>query len=351
MGKIVERKKLKEILCISEPDISFNLILKETKLMKIVVLDGYTLNPGDLSWDGLKQLGEVTIYDRTPKEKVLERSKDAEVILSNKTPVGEDVIRQLPSLKFIGVLATGFNVIDVEAAKKQSVIVANVPGYGTDSVVQMTFALLLELCQHVQRHSDSVMDGGWANSADWCYWNFPLTELVGKTIGIIGFGRIGEKVGDVATAFGMNVIGASRHHTDQSHRKNFRWAPVPELLKQCDIVSIHCPLFPETQGLINKESLQTMKKSAFLLNTSRGPIIVDQDLADALNNDVIAGAGIDVLSVEPPPKDNPLFGAKNCIITPHIAWATKEARGRLMDMVIANLKAFIDGKPVNVVNK
>lgn len=319
--------------------------------MKIVVLDGYTLNPGDLSWDGLKQLGEVTIYDRTPKEKVLERSKDAEVILSNKTPVGEDVIRQLPSLKFIGVLATGFNVIDVEAAKKQSVIVANVPGYGTDSVVQMTFALLLELCQHVQRHSDSVMDGGWANSADWCYWNFPLTELVGKTIGIIGFGRIGEKVGDVATAFGMNVIGASRHHTDQSHRKNFRWAPVPELLKQCDIVSIHCPLFPETQGLINKESLQTMKKSAFLLNTSRGPIIVDQDLADALNNDVIAGAGIDVLSVEPPPKDNPLFGAKNCIITPHIAWATKEARGRLMDMVIANLKAFIDGKPVNVVNK
>ncbi len=327
------------------------LILKETKLMKIVVLDGYTLNPGDLSWDGLKQIGEVIIYDRTPKEKVLERSKDAEVILSNKTPVGEDIIMQLPSLKFIGVLATGFNVIDIEAAKKQSVIVANVPGYGTDSVVQMTFALLLELCQHVQRHSDSVMDGGWANSADWCYWNFPLIELVGKTIGIIGFGRIGQKVGDVATAFGMNIIGASRHHTDQSHRKNFRWASIPELLEQCDIVSIHCPLFPETQGLINKESLQTMKKSAFLLNTSRGPIIVDQDLADALNNDLIAGAGIDVLSVEPPSKDNPLFGAKNCIITPHIAWATKEARGRLMDMVIGNLKAFIDGKPVNVVNK
>lgn len=319
--------------------------------MKIVVLDGYTLNPGDLSWDGLKQLGEVVIYDRTPKEKVLERSKDAEVILSNKTPVGEDIISQLPSLKFIGVLATGFNVIDVEAAKKQSIIVANVPGYGTDSVVQMTFALLLELCQHVQRHSDSVMDGGWAKSADWCYWNFPLIELVGKTIGIIGFGRIGEKVGDVATAFGMNIIGASRHHTDQSQRKNFRWAPIPELLEQCDIVSIHCPLFPETQGLINKESLQTMKRSAFLLNTSRGPIIVDQDLAEALNNGVIAGAGIDVLSIEPPPKDNPLFGAKNCIITPHIAWATKEARSRLMDMVIANLKAFSDGKPVNVVNK
>jgi glycerate dehydrogenase len=319
--------------------------------MKIVVLDGYTLNPGDLSWDALKQLGEVVIYDRTPRELVLERSKDAEVILSNKTPLGADIIKQLPSLKFIGVLATGFNVIDIQAAKEQSVIVANVPGYGTDSVVQMTFALLLELCQHVQRHSDSVMGGDWAASADWCYWNFPLIELVGKTIGIIGFGRIGQKVGDVATAFGMNIIGSSRHQTDQTQRKNFRWAPIPELLEQSDIVTIHCPLFPETQGLINKDSLKTMKKSAFLLNTSRGPIIVDQDLADALNNDVIAGAGIDVLSAEPPPKDNPLFGAKNCIITPHIAWATKEARTRLMGMVVDNLTSFINGNPVNVVNK
>lgn len=318
--------------------------------MKIVVLDGYALNPGDLSWDALRQLGEVTIYDRTAREQVAERSKDAEVILLNKTPLGADVIKQLPSLKFIGVLATGFNVIDIEAAKHQSIIVANVPGYGTDSVVQMTFALLLELCQHVQRHSDSVMEGGWVASADWCYWNFPLIELVGKTIGVIGFGRIGQKVGDVATAFGMNVIGSSRHQSDQSHRKNFKWASIPELLVQSDIISIHCPLFPETQGLINKDSLKTMKKSAFLLNTSRGPIIVDKDLADALNNDVIAGAGIDVLSAEPPPSDNPLFGAKNCIITPHIAWATKEARTRLMDMVIDNLKAFMDGKPVNVVN-
>jgi glycerate dehydrogenase len=319
--------------------------------MKIVVLDGYTLNPGDLSWDALKKLGDVTIYDRTPQHQVLERSKDAGVILSNKTPVREDVIKQLPSLQFIGVLATGFNVIDVDAAKKQSIIVANVPGYGTESVVQMTFALLLELCQHVQRHSDSVMDGAWAKSADWCYWNFPLIELAGKTLGIIGFGRIGQKVGDVATAFGMNIIGSSRHQSDQQHRKNFRWAPIPELLEQCDIVSIHCPLFPETQGLINKDSLGTMKKSAFLLNTSRGQIIVDQDLADALNNDVIAGAGIDVLSAEPPLKDNPLFGAKNCIITPHIAWATREARTRLMDMAVDNLKAFISGNPVNVVNK
>ena len=235
-------------------------------------------------------------------------------------------------------------------AKVRGVIVANVPGYGTTSVVQMTFALLLELCHHVQRHSDTVMEGKWASSADWCYWDFPLVELSGKTIGIIGFGRIGQQVGDVATAFGMNIIGNSRTQTDQSRRKNFKWASIPELLKQSDIVSIHCPLFPETKGLINKESLNWMKKSSFLLNTSRGPIIVDEELADALNNDLIAGAGIDVLSVEPPSKDNPLFKAKNCIITPHIAWATKEARVRLMNITIKNLAAFLNGNPVNVVN-
>lgn len=319
--------------------------------MKIVVLDGFTLNPGDLSWETLQQLGELTVYDRTPQDKVVERSAGAEVILSNKVPLGEDILKQLPALKFIGVLATGFNVIDIEAAKKQSVIVCNVPGYGTDSVVQMTFALLLELCQHVQRHSDSVMKGDWAASADWCYWNFPLVELANKTMGIIGFGSIGQEVGVVAAAFGMNVLGASRHHTDQSHRKNFAWASIPDLLNQSDVVSIHCPLSPETKGLINKDSLHTMKNTAFLINSSRGPIIVDEDLADALNNDVIAGAGIDVLSAEPPPADNQLFRAKNCIITPHIAWATKEARLRLMNMVVANLKAFIEGNPVNVVNK
>jgi glycerate dehydrogenase len=195
------------------------------------------------------------------------------------------------------------------------------------------------------------MEGKWARSADWCFWDYPLVELAGKTIGIIGFGRIGRQVGDVATAFGMNIIGNSRTQTDQSHRKNFRWADVPELLEQSDVVSIHCPLLPDTKGLIDKESLRRMKKTSFLLNTSRGPIIVDEDLADALNNDVIAGAGIDVLSVEPPPKDNPLFKAKNCIITPHIAWATKEARERLMDITVNNLIAFINGNPVNVVNK
>lgn len=319
--------------------------------MKIVVLDGYTLNPGDLSWDGLQQLGEVTVYDRTPGDKVLERSREAEVLLTNKTPLGRDTIKQLPALKFIGVLATGYNIIDIEAAKRQSVLVANVPAYGASSVAQLTFALLLELCHHVQRHSDSVMEGKWTRSPDFCFWDFPLMELAGKTMGIIGFGKIGQKAGDLATAFGMNILAAGRHHSDQSHRKNFRWAAVPELLSASDVVSLHCPLSPETKGLINKESLRLMKRSAVLLNTSRGALLVDEDLADALNNGVIAGAGLDVLSVEPPSGDNPLFGAKNCLITPHIAWATKEARTRLMDMTIGNLSAFIAGKPVNVVNK
>jgi len=319
--------------------------------MKIVVLDGYALNPGDISWDGLKKLGEVDLYDRTMPDQLLERSKGANVLLSNKTPISGAVINQLPGLKYIGVLATGYNIIDVEAAKKRGIIVANVPGYGTASVVQLTFALLLELTQRVQRHSDSVMNGDWARSADFSYWNYPLVELAGKTIGIIGFGNIGQKVGDVATAFAMNIIGNSRTRTDQSARKNFRWADIPELLEQSDVVSIHCPLFPETKGLINAENLKRMKSSAYLLNTSRGQIVVDQDLADALNNGVIAGAGIDVLSVEPPAADNPLFKAKNCIITPHIAWATKEARVRLMDSVVTNLSAFLNGSPVNVVNK
>ena len=319
--------------------------------MKIVVLDGYTLNPGDLNWDGLKSFGDIDIYDRTPPDKVVERATGAQVVFTNKTPIGEEMLNELPDLKFIGVLATGYNVINTDVAKAKGVIVSNVPGYGTTAVVQMTFALLLELCLHVQRHSDAVMDGKWARSADWCFWDYPLVELSGKTIGIIGFGRIGQQVGDLATAFGMQIIAAGRTETDQSHRKNFRWAPVTELLAESDVVSIHCPLFPETKGLINKTSLKTMKRSAFLLNTSRGPIIVDEDLADALNNNVIAGAGIDVLSVEPPSKDNPLFKAKNCIITPHIAWATKEARERLMAITIQNLSAFVNGKPENVVNR
>jgi len=319
--------------------------------MNIVILDGYTLNPGDLSWEGLKKLGFLTVHDRTAPADVVSRSKDADLIFTNKTPVDAAALEQLPKLKYIGVLATGYNIVDIDAAKKRGIIVANVPGYGTSSVVQMTFALLLELTLHVQRHSDSVREGKWSRSIDFCYWDFPLVELAGKTIGIIGLGHIGSKVADVATAFDMKVIGNSRTRTDQSHRKNFRWAEIPDLLETSDVVSIHCPLFPETRGLINKKSLALMKKTAFLLNTSRGPIIVDEDLADALNREVIAGAGIDVLSTEPPPAGNPLFTAKNCIITPHISWATKEARSRMMDIAVANLEAFLAGKPVNIVNK
>lgn len=318
--------------------------------MKIVILDGNATNPGDLNWDSLKKLGELIVYDRTPKEEITERAKGATIVITNKTPIGKEEINQLPDLKYIGVIATGFNIIDIVAAKEKGIIVTNVPGYSTSSVVQLVFALLLEQCHHVQRHSDSVMDGKWSRSLDFSFWDFPLVELSGKTIGIIGFGSIGQAVADVATAFGMNVIGSSRRQTDQSARKNFRWAEISELLKESDVVSIHCPLTPETQNLINKESLKTMKRSAFIINTARGPIINELDLADALNNDVIAGAGIDVLSVEPPAADNPLFNTKNCLITPHIAWATLESRARSIDIAVNNISSFINGNPVNIVN-
>lgn len=319
--------------------------------MKIVVLDGYTLNPGDLRWSRLEQLGDLKVYDRTPADLVYDRTKEATIVFTNKVPVSAEVIHKLSSLKYIGVLATGYNIVDIEAAKQKGIVVTNVPGYSTASVAQLTFALLLELCLHVQRHSDAVLEGKWSHSKDFCFWDYPLVELAGKTIGIIGFGTIGKQVADIATAFGMKVLGQSRTQTDQSHRNNFKWASLDELLQSSDVVSIHCPLTPETKGLINKDSLQKMKDSAFLINTSRGPIVVDQDLADALNNNVISGAGIDVLPVEPPPADNPLFKTKNCLITPHIGWATKEARVRLMDSVVNNISAFLSGNPVNVVNK
>jgi glycerate dehydrogenase len=319
-------------------------------IMKFVVLDGYTLNPGDLSWDELNTLGEVVLYDRTPSDKILERSAGAEVLLTNKTPLTESTINSLPDLRYIGVLATGYNIVDISAAKRRNIIVTNVPAYSTMSVAQLVFALILELCQHVQKQSDSVMDGKWAQSPDFSYSDFPLMELSGKTFGIIGFGTIGKKVADIASVFGMNIIASSRNRSDQSERKNFRWAELSEVLEQSDVVSIHCPLTPETKGLINSESLNRMKRSAFLINTSRGPVVEEQDLADALNNGIIAGAGIDVLSSEPPAKDNPLFNAKNCLITPHIAWATKEARVRLMDVAVSNVAAFIQGNPVNVVS-
>ncbi|ANE51055.1 D-2-hydroxyacid dehydrogenase [Flavisolibacter tropicus] len=318
--------------------------------MKIVVLDGYTLNPGDLDGSALQSLGDVTIHDRTPADKVLERAQMAEILVTNKTVLNASHIQQLPQLKYIGVLATGYNVVDVEAAKQKSIPVTNVPGYSSASVAQLTFALILELCHHVQKHSDSVREGKWSQSKDFCFWDYPLIELAGKTIGIIGMGDIGSQVADISTAFGMNIIGASRTQKGQTHRTNFRWASIEGLLDQSDIVSLHTPLVAETKGLINRSNLQRMKRSAFLINTSRGPLVMDKDLADALNTGVIAGAGIDVLSMEPPSADNPLLSAKNCIITPHIAWATKEARTRLMDVAVKNIAAFLEGKPVNVVN-
>jgi glycerate dehydrogenase len=318
--------------------------------MKIVVLDGYTLNPGDLSWHALKNFGEVEIYDRTPEEEITARCQGAAIVLTNKVPLSRDTLNGLPSLKYIGVLATGYNVVDIDAAKDNGIVVANVPGYGTASVVQLTFALLLELCHHVQQHSDAVRRGKWSQSPDFSFWDYPLVELAGKTMGIIGLGDIGKKVADVAAAFGMNVLASSRTQTDQSSRKNFRWTTIDHLLEEADVVSLHCPLTPETKGLINQNKLARMKRSSFLLNTSRGPLLIEQDLADALNSDVIAGAGLDVLSMEPPSANNPLLHAKNCIVTPHIAWATKEARTRLMNMVVNNVAAFLNGKPVNIVN-
>ena len=319
--------------------------------MKITVLDGFTTNPGDLSWDELGRLGDLKVFDRTPRELTVERSAGSDILLTNKTVLEADILRSLPDLRYVGVMATGYNVIDTAEARRLGITVTNIPAYSTTSVAQLTFALMLELCFHVQRHSDSVMAGKWSDSPDFTFRDFPLTELSGLTIGIIGFGNIGRKVCEIAIAFGMKVIATSPSRKDAPQCPGFEWAETDELLSRSDIVSIHCPLTPETAGLINMNSLKMMKKSAFLINTSRGPIIVGQDLADALNEGIIAGAGLDVLAAEPPAADNPLLKAKNCIITPHIAWATLESRRRLMDQAVKNVKAFLAGSPVNVVNK
>ena len=315
--------------------------------MKIVVLDGYALNPGDLNWEGLKKLGDVEIHDRTESQRILERAKDAELVFSNKTLLSAELLRQLPKLKYVGVLATGYNCVDIKAAKELGITVTNIPTYGTASVAQFVFALVLELCHNVKRHHDAVAAGQWATSNDWTFWLTPLIELEGKVIGIVGLGRIGRQVARIASAFGMRVIA-----TDQVPitEPGVQATTLEKLLAEADVVSLHCPLFPETQGLMNRTRLATMKRSAFLINTSRGPLIVDQDLANALNAEVIAGAGLDVLSVEPPVGDNPLFKAKNCLVTPHIAWATKEARSRLMDIAVKNAESFLGKQPVNVVN-
>jgi glycerate dehydrogenase len=314
---------------------------------KAVVLDGYALNPGDLSWDGLSEIADLTVHDRTPEALVVERCAGAAVAFTNKTPLSRESLRQLTELRYIGVLATGYNIVDVAAARERGVTVTNIPTYGTASVAQMVFALLLELCHHVQLHSDLVRAGEWASNPDWCFWRTPLIELEGKTMGIVGFGRIGRQVGQTADAFGMRVIANDSYQGNAPEYEGFRWAELGELLSESDVVSLHCPLFPETKGMMNAARLARMKRSAFLINTSRGPLIVEQDLADALNSETIAGAAVDVLPVEPPVNGSPLFAARNCLITPHIAWATKEARARLMDIAVSNLRCFLAGSPVN----
>ncbi len=318
---------------------------------KIVVLDGYTLNPGDLSWDELQTLGKCDIYDRTPADKVIERSKDADIILSNKVVIDKAIMDALTKLKYIGVLATGYNVIDIQTAKEKGIIVTNIPTYGTQSVAQMTFALILELAHHVGYHSETVKAGKWARCEDFCYWDKPLIELAGLTIGIIGFGRIGRAVANLAKAFGMQVIVYDINPPKQSDDlQDIKFAELDEIFRRSDIVSLHCPLTEQNREIVNANTLLKMKKDAFLINTSRGPLVNEQDLADALNKGEIAGAAVDVLSVEPPMQDNPLINAKNCYITPHIAWATRAARSRLMKIAIDNIKAFLAGQAQNVVN-
>jgi glycerate dehydrogenase len=317
--------------------------------MRIVVLDGYCLNPGDLSWESLRTVGDLEVYDRTAEDQVVPRASGAHLVLTNKAPLSAATLAQLPDLKYIGVLATGYNIVDVAAAKARGVVVCNIPTYGTASVAQFAFALLLELCHHVGAHSEAVRQGEWSRNADWSFWRFPLVELAGKTMGIIGLGRIGRQTAAIAHALGMRVVAHDSIQTHPPDHPGFAWLPVDRLLAESDVVSLHCPLTPENKGLIDRRRLAGMKKTALLLNTSRGPLVVDQDLADALNEGIIAGAGLDVLSVEPPPETNPLLRARNCIVTPHIAWATLEARERLLGIAVENVRAFLAGRPQNAV--
>lgn len=318
--------------------------------MKIVVLDGYAANPGDLSWEGMKVLGECTIYDRTAPEEVLERAAGAEAILTNKVIINADHMAALPELKYIGVLATGYNVVDTAAAKERGIVVTNIPSYSTASVAQMVFAHILNITQQVQHHSEEVHKGRWTNNKDFCFWDTPLMELREKKIGLVGLGNTGYTTARVAIGFGMQVYAL----TSKSHFQlppEIKKMDLDQLFSECDIISLHCPLTPETREMVNARRLGMMKPTAILINTGRGPLINEQDLADALNNGKIYAAGVDVLSTEPPCADNPLLTAKNCYITPHIAWASTAARERLMQIMLGNIKAYQDGKPVNVVNK
>ena len=317
--------------------------------MNIVVLDGYAANPGDLCWDELQALGECTIYDRTAPAEVLERAAGAEILLTNKTVLTAEHMAALPELKYIGVLATGYNIVDTTAAKERGIIVTNIPAYSTDSVAQMVFAHILNITQQVQHHSEEVHRGRWTASKDFCFWDTPLIELREKKLGIVGLGHTGFTTARIAIGFGMKVC-AYTSKTNFQLPPEIRKMELDELFRECDIISLHCPLTPETQGIINRETLARMKDGVFLLNTSRGPLVDEAALADALAGGKVAGAGLDVLAVEPPLVDNPLMARPNCLITPHIAWAPKESRQRLMDVAVANLKAWLNGAPQNVVN-
>ena len=320
--------------------------------MKIVILDGYTENPGDLSWDELGKLGELTVYDRTPvndEAEIIRRIGDAEVVFTNKTPISRATIDACPNMKFISMLATGYNVVDYVYAHEKGIPVTNVPSYGTAAVGQFAIAMLLEICHHVAHHSETVHQGKWSESIDWCYWDYPLIELDGKTLGIIGFGRIGRQTGKIAKALGMKVIAYDSFENDEG-RAIGEYVDLDTLLASSDVIALHCPLFPETQGIINKDTIAKMKDGVIILNNSRGPLVVEQDLADALNSGKVYAAGLDVVGTEPIDPNNPLLKARNCIITPHISWAPKESRQRIMDCAVENVKAYIAGAPINVVN-
>ena len=320
--------------------------------MKIVVLDGYAENPGDLSWAPLEALGEVTVYDRTSltdEEETIVRLSGAEIAVTNKTPITRRVIDACPRLRYITMLATGYNVVDAAYAREKGIPLSNIPTYGTAAVGQFAIALLLEICHHAAHHSGTVHAGKWAACADWCYWDYPLIELDGKTMGIIGFGRIGQQTGRIARALGMRVLACGSHPSD-SGRAIADYVELDALLAASDVIALHCPLFPETEGIINRETIRKMKDGVILLNNSRGPLVVEQDLADALNSGKVYAAGLDVVSTEPIREDNPLLTAKNCIITPHISWAPRESRQRIMDTAAQNIRAYLDGAPINVVN-
>lgn len=319
--------------------------------MKIIVLDGYTLNPGDISWEGLEKLGELTVYDRTRPEEIVQRIGDGEIVYTNKTPLTKETLKACPGIKFIGVLATGYNVVDVEAARALGIQVANIPTYGTAAVAQFAIGLLLELCHHIGEHSDCVKRGEWSSNPDWCFWKHPLVELAGKTMGVIGFGRIGQETARIAQALGMKILAYDAFQRPELETETCHYADLDTLLAQSDVISLHCPLFPETEGIINKETIGKMKDGVMIINDSRGPLIVEEDLRDALNSGKVAGAAVDVVSTEPIRMDNSLLEAKNVIITPHIAWAPRESRQRLMDIAVNNLKCFLEGAPVNIVNQ